>query len=64
MSAVEVTPWDAPGPYEVVFSTRTGGVSGGAYASLNLGLLSGDERSSSRRTGAVYTRRPARTPSG
>jgi YfiH family protein len=36
--------WDAPGPYEVVFSTRTGGVSEGAYASLNLGLLSGDDR--------------------
>jgi polyphenol oxidase len=44
VSAVEVTRWDAPGPYEVVFSTRTGGVSEGAYASLNLGLLSGDER--------------------
>jgi polyphenol oxidase len=36
--------WDAPGPYEVVFSTRTGGISDGAYASLNLGFLSGDER--------------------
>jgi purine-nucleoside/S-methyl-5'-thioadenosine phosphorylase / adenosine deaminase len=36
--------WDAPGPYEVVFSTRMGGVSNGAYASLNLGLLSGDDR--------------------
>lgn len=36
--------WDAPGPYEVVFSNRTGGVSNGAYASLNLGLLSGDDR--------------------
>jgi purine-nucleoside/S-methyl-5'-thioadenosine phosphorylase / adenosine deaminase len=40
----ELIRWDAPGPYEVVFSTRTGGVSHGAYASLNLGLLSGDER--------------------
>jgi YfiH family protein len=36
--------WEAPGPYAVVFSTRTGGVSSGVYASLNLGLLSGDDR--------------------
>jgi YfiH family protein len=35
--------WDAPGPYEVAFSTRRGGVSGGAYESLNLGLLTDDE---------------------
>ena len=35
--------WDAPGPYEVAFSTRRGGVSAGAYGSLNLGLLTGDE---------------------
>jgi polyphenol oxidase len=35
--------WDAPGPYTVAFSTRTGGVSGGPYESLNLGLLTGDE---------------------
>jgi YfiH family protein len=34
--------WDAPGPYEVAFSTRYGGVSGGAYESLNLGLLTDD----------------------
>lgn len=34
--------WDAPGPYEVAFSTRRGGVSEGAYASLNLGLLTDD----------------------
>ncbi len=34
--------WDAPGPYEVVFSTRVGGVSEGPYASLNLGRLTGD----------------------
>jgi hypothetical protein len=40
----ELIRWDTPGPYEVVFSTRTGGVSDGAYASLNLGLLSGDDR--------------------
>jgi YfiH family protein len=34
--------WDAPGPYEVAFSTRRGGVSGGPYDSLNLGLLTDD----------------------
>lgn len=35
--------WDASGPYEVVFSTRVGGVSEGPYASLNLGRMTGDE---------------------
>jgi hypothetical protein len=35
--------WSAPGPYEVVFSTREGGVSEGPYASLNIGLLTDDE---------------------
>jgi polyphenol oxidase len=35
--------WDAPGPYEVAFSTRRGGISTGAYESLNLGLLTDDE---------------------
>jgi YfiH family protein len=40
----ELLPWDgAPPPYEVVFSTRRGGVSDGPYASLNLGLLTDDE---------------------
>lgn len=34
--------WDAPGPYEVAFSTRHGGVSEEPYASLNLGLLTND----------------------
>ncbi len=34
--------WDAPGPYEVAFSTRRGGVSEGAFESLNLGLLTDD----------------------
>jgi polyphenol oxidase len=34
--------WEAPGPYEVVFSTRRGGVSEGPYASLNLGRMTGD----------------------
>jgi YfiH family protein len=36
--------WDAPGPYEVAFTTRRGGVSDGPYGSLNLAALSGDER--------------------
>jgi polyphenol oxidase len=35
--------WDAPGPYEVVFSTRRGGVSEGPYESLNVGLLTDDD---------------------
>ena len=34
--------WDAPGPYTVAFTTRTGGVSEGAFESLNLGLLTAD----------------------
>jgi len=32
-----------PGPYEVVFSTREGGVSEGPWASLNLGRMTADE---------------------
>jgi polyphenol oxidase len=35
--------WSPPGPCEVVFSTREGGVSEGPYASLNLGRLTGDD---------------------
>lgn len=35
--------WDVPGPYEVVFTTRLGGVSEGPYASLNLGRKTGDD---------------------
>jgi YfiH family protein len=35
--------WEVGGPYEVVFSTRLGGVSEDAFASLNLGLLTGDD---------------------
>ncbi len=35
--------WDADGPYEVVFTTRRGGVSEGPYASLNLGRKTGDD---------------------
>jgi polyphenol oxidase len=40
---IPVFRWDAPGPYEVVFSTRIGGVSEGRFESLNLGILTGDE---------------------
>jgi YfiH family protein len=35
--------WDARGPYRVAFSTRVGGVSDEPYASLNLGVMTGDE---------------------
>jgi YfiH family protein len=35
--------WEAPGPYEVAFSTRVGGVSEAPYDSLNLGVMTGDE---------------------
>jgi hypothetical protein len=36
--------WEnAPGPYEVVFSTREGGVSEGPFASLNLGRKTPDD---------------------
>jgi polyphenol oxidase len=38
-----VIPWEVPGPYRVVFTTREGGVSDGPYASLNLGVFTGDE---------------------
>jgi YfiH family protein len=34
--------WDAPGPYQVAFATRLGGVSEGAFASLNLARMSAD----------------------
>jgi YfiH family protein len=42
--SVPLIRWDVPGPYEVLFSTRQGGVSEGAFASLNLGLLTDDLR--------------------
>jgi YfiH family protein len=34
--------WEAPGPYVVAFTTREGGVSTGAFESLNLGSRSDD----------------------
>jgi YfiH family protein len=41
--SVPLLRWDVPGPYAVAFSTRQGGVSGGAFASLNLGRLTDDD---------------------
>ena len=41
--SVPLLRWAAPGPYEVAFSTRLGGISEGSYDSLNLGLLTDDE---------------------
>jgi polyphenol oxidase len=35
--------WDAAGPYDVVFTTRVGGVSEGPFSSLNLGRKTGDD---------------------
>jgi polyphenol oxidase len=35
--------WHVPGPYRVAFSTRVGGVSEGAFASLNLGVYTDDD---------------------
>jgi purine-nucleoside/S-methyl-5'-thioadenosine phosphorylase / adenosine deaminase len=43
VSDLELIVWDAPGPYLVAFSTRRGGVSGGPFASLNLGIRTDDE---------------------
>src|SRR5919108_672382 len=40
---MELIRWDGPGPYEVVFSTRVGGVSEGPFESLNLGILTNDD---------------------
>jgi polyphenol oxidase len=35
--------WGVPGPYEVAFTTRRGGVSAGSFASLNLGIKTDDD---------------------
>jgi YfiH family protein len=40
--SLDLIRWDAAGPYDVVFSTRRGGVSEGPFASLNLGRKLGD----------------------
>jgi YfiH family protein len=41
--SLDLIRWDAPGPYEVAFTTRIGGVSEGVWASLNLGRRNGDD---------------------
>jgi YfiH family protein len=46
VTGVELVDWDARGPYRVAFSTRLGGVSEGAFASLNLGILTEDDPAS------------------
>jgi copper oxidase (laccase) domain-containing protein len=60
----EVLDWDAPGPYRVAFSTRRGGVSGGAFASLNIGLATDDRPANvvenRRRLAAAVRADPAR----
>ena len=40
--SLDLLRWDAPGPYEVVFTTRAGGVSDGPFASLNLARATAD----------------------
>ena len=42
-SACLVADWPAPGNVRTLLTTRQGGVSGGAYASLNLGAHVGDD---------------------
>jgi YfiH family protein len=39
---IPVFRWETPGPYDVAFSTRIGGVSQGPFETLNLGILTGD----------------------
>jgi len=46
VSGIELVDWKAPGPYRVAFSTRLGGVSEGAFSSLNLGILTEDDPAS------------------
>jgi polyphenol oxidase len=43
VTGVDLLDWSAPGPYRVAFSTRIGGVSEGAFESLNLGILTEDD---------------------
>jgi polyphenol oxidase len=42
VSELALIRWQVPGPYSVAFTTRRGGASEGPFASLNLGLLTGD----------------------
>lgn len=47
MNPVWIEPeWEAPSRVRALVSTRTGGVSTGSYASLNLGMRSGDDPAS------------------
>jgi len=41
--SVPLLRWDVPGPYNVAFTTRAGGVSEGPFESLNLGRRTGDD---------------------
>jgi YfiH family protein len=41
--SIPVLRWEVDGPYDVVFSTRVGGVSEGSFESLNLGRRTGDD---------------------
>ena len=41
--SLPVLRWEVDGPYDVVFSTRVGGVSEGPFESLNLGRRTGDD---------------------
>lgn len=41
--SVPLLRWDVDGPYDVVFTTRAGGVSEGPFESLNLGRRTGDD---------------------
>jgi polyphenol oxidase len=43
MDELALIDWNAPGPYRVAFSTRQGGISEGAFASLNLGIRTDDD---------------------
>jgi hypothetical protein len=41
--SVPLLRWDVPGPYDIAFTTRVGGVSEGPFESLNLGRRTGDD---------------------
>ncbi len=43
MSGLPLIRWEAPGPYDVAFSSRLGGVSESPFDTLNLGRLTGDD---------------------
>ena len=60
-SCCRVIRWDEPG-YVVAFTTRAGGVSDGAYASLNLGARDGRRRRARRREPAARLRGARRRP--